>query len=144
MNRERDRWQVYLDETHEAVCAYASAELDALARRAITSLQRMPASGIFDEYPFKTIWDEYCHEVQQGPNEMLEWAWDETIRATIYHPINTLPRHVATLISIGADYELTNCDDELVAIHPDLIFQAVKERVDRQAVRRNMDRFEAY
>jgi hypothetical protein len=45
---------------------YARAEFEALTRRVIYRLQRSKASGIFGDYGYKTLWGEYCHEVQKG------------------------------------------------------------------------------
>ena len=142
MNKANDLWQTYLDDTFEAVCKYASLELDALARRTLLALQKMPASEIFGDYPFETIWDEYCHEVQQGPTPMVGWALDETMRSAISSPFRLLPKHVGMLIYIGADYELNNCDDMIVGINEGSVVEAVKSRLDSQAGRRNMNDFD--
>ena len=141
MSDDKDTWATILEETHAAVRRYASIELDSLARRAIHALQRLPASGIFGGYRFKSVWDEYCHEVQHGPTPTLEWAWDQTIRPMISYPFSRLPAHIALLISVGADYELTQFDDMVVCIQPDVVFEAVKDRLVSKAINRKMDRF---
>jgi hypothetical protein len=136
-----EAWVRILEETHLAVCRFASVELDKLTRRVVHMMQRMPASGTYGDYPFKSIWDEYCHEQQNGPTEQLEYAWDQIIRPAISWPIGLLPDEVATLISIGVDREPRGVKNRPVSIDTDLIFHSVKHRLDRQAMDRSLDRF---
>ena len=60
-----------------------------LMRTTIWHLRRISASGIWgDDYAYRTLWDEVCHEVQEGPFDMpaadflptLSTAFDMTIR----------------------------------------------------------------
>ena len=142
MSEADDAWRVLLQDTHEAVLKYASAELDALARKAVFGLQRLPASGIYgDEYRFKSVWDEYCHDVHHGPSPFLERTWEQTIGSFIDHAVNLLPRHVSLLVSIGADYERSSFENMTVCFKPDTIRDAVKDRIDRTANDRKMGRF---
>ena len=138
-------WQAVFDATHRAVADFASVELASMARRIVSALQRMPATGIFgDDYSFRSLWDEYCHEVQNGPSYDLEWAWDATIAPFIQHQIDRLPVHARLLISIGAEYERS--DDDNISAHydPDLVHDAAKSCLGRMAARRSMDRFNCY
>jgi integrase len=52
----------------DAVLDFATQSYEALVRKAIVRLQWIKATGIYgDDYGHKTLWDEYCHEVQFGP-----------------------------------------------------------------------------
>ena len=63
-----------------AAWRYAGERAEAMARQVVHRLQRTPASGIFgDDFRYRTLWDEYCHERQQGPHPGLEYAWNATI-----------------------------------------------------------------
>jgi hypothetical protein len=87
-------------------------------------LQRIPASGIYgDDFGHRTLWDEYCHEIKEGPFDMLEFAWDSTVNPIVDEIVNVVPRHEAMLLTIGARWELdqeerqefgtTICPDDL-------------------------------
>jgi hypothetical protein len=99
-------WSKVLESTHQAVCAYARAEFEVLTRKVIYRLQRFGASGIFEQYGYKTLWDEYCHGVQQGPHDLLQWAWDADITPFLEDVVERVPSHVAVLLSIFAVWEL--------------------------------------
>jgi len=90
-----------LEAIYKAVGAYGQAEFERLARRVIHHLQRMPASGIFgDDFHYRSIWDEWCHEVQEGPHELLEHAMDDTILPLINKILESVPAHVEALFLI--------------------------------------------
>ena len=75
-----ESWYTALENTHEAVLAYARIELKGLTRRVIYRLQRINASGIYgDDYAYKSLWDERCHEVQEGPHDQLDSAWTQIL-----------------------------------------------------------------
>lgn len=137
-----DNEKKFLRDTHMAVCRYAETELDALARRAILGLQRLPATGIYgDDYRFKSVWDEYCHDSQKGPAPALEWAWDQTIDSFVDHASEKLPHQVRLLVSIGALYDDDSSEESEVGIDTALIGRAVRGRIYRTAINRNMERF---
>ncbi len=130
-----------LESIYKEVRAYARIELRALARKVIHRLQRIKASAIFgDDYIYKTLWDEYCHEVQQGPHDMLEYAWGLTIPPFLDDVIERIPSHAAVLLSIFAAWEL--CEDEariVGSIWPDGIQRVLQSRLVEQAAKRSLD-----
>ncbi|WBY17301.1 hypothetical protein PF049_03855 [Erythrobacteraceae bacterium WH01K] len=76
--------------------------IQALARKVIHAMKRMPATGIFgDDYPFKSVWDEYCREVQEGPNPMLEAAFDQTVDPMIAWQVDQLDHSERHLLEIA-------------------------------------------
>lgn len=116
-----------------------------MARRVVSALQKVPATYIYgDDYGFKSVWDEYCHEVQNGPSLGLEWAWDETIGPYISHQIGLLPAHARLPISIGAEYERADFDNMFACYNPGLIHDSTRDNLDKMAAARKMDRFSLY
>jgi hypothetical protein len=103
-----DAWQTVLEKTHDAVREFARAELVVLTRRAVHRLKRTKASGIYGEdYRYRSLfWKEYCHEVQEGPYEALQSAWDDTLDTMLRELIQSTPRPTAMLLSILAAWEL--------------------------------------
>lgn len=90
-----------LEEIYQAVRTYGRIEFEGLARRVIHQLQRMPTSGIFgDDFRYRSIWDEWCHEVQEGPHELLEQAIEDAIQSLIIATLESIPAHVETLLVI--------------------------------------------
>ena len=79
----------------------SDTRIQALTRKVIHGLQRMPASGIFgDDYRFRSVWDEYCREVQEGPHPMLEAAFDQTVDPMITWQIDRLDHSERELTEI--------------------------------------------
>lgn len=62
-------------------------------------LSRHPASGIFGDFGHRTLWDEFCYEVQYGPTSQLEGAWDHTLSGFAQAVVEQMPAHVAALLS---------------------------------------------
>jgi fructosamine-3-kinase len=77
------------------VWRYGWERFAALARKVIYRLQRLDASGICgDDHQHKTLWDEFCHEVQWGPSDdQIELAampdGDRLCHGDL-HPLNIL------------------------------------------------------
>ena len=64
-----------------------------IARQAVHRMQRIDASGIFgDDYRHKTLWDEFCHEVQTGPTMLVANAMDLTVRPIVLGLVEALHR----------------------------------------------------
>ena len=98
--------------THAAVVEFARNAYLKLARKIIFRLQRIDASGVYgDDYCHKTLWDEYCHEVQEGPYMLLEAAWDATIDPLFDAVIESIPPKEATLLTIGAAWDLDRSEE---------------------------------
>ena len=74
-------------------------------------LRRFPFDGyvIMEEsLPWKRasmaktlLWDEYCHEVHEGPHEQLDWAWTATLDPVLQQTVASVPQHEALLLTIG-------------------------------------------
>lgn len=139
-----DQWSKVLEGTHKAVRAYAQTEFDTLTRKVIYRLKRMDASGIYgDDYAYKTLWDEYCHEIQFGPTSLLEFAWEQTLTPFLDDIIEKIPRHSAVLLTIYAAWELdedmTDASEDMAdasdvgAVAPDQIKQVLKDYLGTQA-----------
>lgn len=82
---------------------FFKAEIDRLVRSVVYRLQRTKASGIYgDDMGHRSLWDEYCHEVQHGPHAQLHHAWTVTLNPIIEDRIDKSPHHIVVLLSIHA------------------------------------------
>ena len=85
-----------------AAWRFSDTRIRALARKVIHAMQRMPASGIFgDDHRFKSVWDEYCREVQEGPHPILEAAFDQTVAPMIAFQVDQLDHSERQLLEIA-------------------------------------------
>lgn len=147
-----EKWHSVLERTHKAVRAYARVEIDVLARKVIYRLQRFPASGIYgDEYKYKSLWDEYCHELQEGPHDLPgpfgnspTEAWQMTMSPFINDVVDAVPQHSAVLLSIAAFWELDIEEDEQLigAVCSDDIGEVLLNRINEHAGARSLHRFD--
>lgn len=132
---------IMLENVYKEVRAYARIEFAALTRKLIHRMRRVEASGLFgDAYIYKTLWDEYCHEVLEGPHDFLESVWDETIPRFIDDVVGRIPHHSAVLLSIFAAWELDEDDDPGIvgAFWPDGIHRVLRPLLNEQAGKRGM------
>lgn len=129
-----------------AIRQFAQAEFEALARKAVFRLQRVKASGIYGgDFRHRTLWDEYCHEAQEGPHDLLEGAWSSTLDPVLAAVVASIPPHQAALLTIDARWEFSEVDSvpgKDVAVAPDLLCRGVEQALQRLAAARDLSRFE--
>lgn len=117
-----------------AAWRYAGERAEALARQVVHGLQRIPASGIFgDDFNYRTLWDEYCHELQHGPHPGLEFAWDGTISPFIEACIDKLSPRERDLLELALSDDSGRAGD---------ISSAVTDAMATIAGGRDLSRFE--
>lgn len=117
----------------KATWRFSDTRIQALARKVIHGLQRMPASGIFgDDYRFKSVWDEYCREVQEGPHPMLEGAFDQTVDPMLAWQVEHLDQSERQLLEIALAEG---------AVEPGDIAMAVRMSLRGIAINRDLSKF---
>ena len=137
---ERDCWSC---PTHNAILEFANERYSALTRKVVVQLQRIKANGVYgDDYRHKTLWDEYCHEVQEGPYDLLDDAWDKTLGPVLGAIVGAIPRHEAALLTIGAIWDLDEDYETAPGVMPDLIQRNLQQMVSKLAGTRDMSRFD--
>ena len=137
-----ENWYTTLENTHEAVLVYAQIEFEGLSRSVIHRLQRINAAGIYgDDYAYKSLWDEWCHEVQEGPHDLLDGAWAQTLCPILDDVIDGVPRHAAVLLSVFAAWELDEDNDPNIigSFWANGIRRLLQDRLGQEAGRRRLD-----
>jgi hypothetical protein len=131
--------------THKAIRNYSKTRFSALARDASIQLEQIEASGIFgDDYKHVTLWDEYCHEVQEGPHGPLEPAFDATVGPIVQAIVESIADCEAVLLTIGARWHLgedQEADGDVVA-KPDQIRRNLEGAIETLAISRDMSDFD--
>lgn len=130
-------WISALEDTHDAVRAFARVEIAALARRSIYRLRRVKASGIYgDDLGHKSLWDEWSFEVNNGPHDLLDDAWSATLTPILSKIVEEIPSHVARLISVYAIWELDEREgsSEIGMIWLDGIFELLRVQLSKEAL----------
>ena len=130
--------------TFDAVQEYARSTFASLARRTVFKPSRIPATGLFEDFRHKSLWDEYCHEVQEGPYLDLESSWDFTIGRVLDEVISAVPVHEQKLLTIGAKWSLESEDFEgesEIPIDPGLMSEHLGQLVLSLAGGRDLERF---
>ena len=130
-----------LETLGKAVRTFGRFEIQALARKLIHQLQRFPASGIFEERGFKTLWDEFCYNSQEGPfdlPEVGERGWDQTLDGFLDELVARIPAHKEPLLSSYAGWQL---DGTSVDVGTDGIKKILRDQLTTYAVERSLARF---
>jgi hypothetical protein len=99
-----DPFDRYLSALRQALAKFRRVKSEALARKVRFRLQRTRASGIFDRPSHRTMWDEYCLQVQHGPIE-LESAWAATVDPLVDYVVEQLPVAEAALLTLAQHWE---------------------------------------
>jgi hypothetical protein len=126
-----------------AVWRYGWERFTALARKVIYRLQRVDASGIYgDEYRHKTLWDEFCHEVQEGPHDQLDSAWHMTLRPFLEAAITPLSANEKMVLFFATD-EADGLDEDMgEPFVTDALIAEVMKELARLAGERNLNQFD--
>lgn len=120
----------------KAAWRFSDTRIQALARKVIHGLQRMPASGIFgNDYRFKSVWDEYCREVQEGQHPTLEAAFNQAVDPMIGWQVDQLDHSERHLLEIALSEE---------ADEPGNIAVAVRKSLQGIAIDRDLGKFANY
>ena len=135
--------------------AYGNERISAMARKVIHSLQRMPATGIYGDgdYDYRTLWDEYCHEIQFGPHGILDWAWNTVIDPKAKYVIEKIPPTERPLLELAIAYWILEAGDEadlmagksvVLPVGDTELRDAIVEKLDGIAGNRSLERFELF
>jgi hypothetical protein len=130
---------------HRAVLQYADIAFHALARKIVGQIQQIDATGIYgDDYQHKTLWDEYCHKIQEGSEEPSEYAWEWTISPFLAEIVENTPHEMAVLLTVGAEWRIGEEESEQIgglASNPDLMRRYLAQVVTEMAAARDMSQF---
>jgi hypothetical protein len=133
-----------LETLGKAVRTFARFEIQALARKLIYQLQRFPASGIFEDRRFKTLWDEFCYNSQEGPFDLpdvgeisIARAWKQTLDGFLEELLGRIPAHIAPLLSNYAVWEL---DGTVAGVWTDGIKEILQNQLTAYAADRPLGR----
>lgn len=139
---ERD---ALLDCLEKAILSFADERIGSLAGSVQHELQKIPASGVWG-MGFKSVWDEYCYEVQEGPTPQLRGAFEATVDPMLDYALSRLPDTEAVLISFAADASDPSSEprdwiggDPTIA--PDIMRRLLRESLDSLAIDRDLGRF---
>lgn len=117
--------------------AWFRPRLDQLAAKVIHQLQRIPATGIFEEYNFDSVWGEISHDIQNGPWGDISDACGDLVQMAIQAAANDLPAHEWPLVkrlAMLSGHDLEGEDFEFLC-------EALREKVSARAAARNLERY---
>lgn len=136
---------------------FCEAAIARLADEAIGEIRKCEASGIFSDCVHRTLWDEYCYEVQEGPHDTrlvdflpsVDDAFGMSIAPFIDAAVDSLPPESRALLNEWLRPEL-DADDDNDSFQDgsgDSIEARLRELIDERASRRKIahlgpDRFD--
>ena len=140
MNSSENEIQDELETLGRAVRTFARFEIQALARKAIYRLQRLPATGVYGVPGFKTLWDEFCYDSQNGPfDDQIVYAWEHTLGEFLGELSGRIPAHLAPLLSNYAAWEL---DEAVSGDWTEGLKDVIRKQLTIYATHRPLGRFE--
>ncbi|MBS7537329.1 hypothetical protein [Ancylobacter lacus] len=138
-----------LEATRHAALQFAALRFGQLTSRLIWRLRRIPATGIFgDDYTCRTLWDEICVEVQDGPfddglfgdpdeTELpgVSSASDSTIAPFLRTSIDALPPQEAVLLTLWAidDWDQREQAETAGTVNIDAMMTMLRTLLSREA-----------
>lgn len=138
-----------LEATRHGALQFAALRFGQLTSRLIWRLRRIPATGIFsDGYTCRTLWDEICVEVQDGPFDdglfgdedetglaNVSSVFDSTIAPFLRAAVEALPRQEAVLLTLWAidDWDEREQAEAAGTINMDAIMATLRTTLSREA-----------
>ncbi|MFG1238169.1 hypothetical protein V5F63_13320 [Xanthobacter autotrophicus DSM 597] len=138
-----------LEATRHAALQFAALRFGQLTSRLIWRLRRIPATGIVgDDYTCRTLWDEICVEVQDGPFDDglfgdadetglpdVPTAFDRTIAPILRAAIEALPQKEAVLLTLWAidDWDEREQAETVGTINIDAMMTMLRTMLSRKA-----------
>lgn len=133
-----------IGEADPAIMNFAREKFAAMAKRAISRMQRADASGIFEgeAEKLRSLWDEWCWYLANYDTDtaLLSDGFEQTLDGFIASVVDELPRTEAILLTKAA---AENAEDSS-GYDPLMISGIVREVICEAASRRNVSRFEVY
>lgn len=127
-----------------AIMNFASEKFAAMAKRAISRMQRAEASGIFEGEAegLRSLWDEWCwYQANHGSDMvLLSDAAEQMLDGFIASVVEELPKTEAILLTKAAAED----EEDAGGYDPSMISGVVREVICEAASRRSMSRFEVY
>ncbi|WP_296699110.1 hypothetical protein [Thiocapsa sp. UBA6158] len=138
-----------LEASRHAALQFAALRFGQLTSRLIWRLRRIPATGIVgDDYTCRTLWDEICVEVQDGPFDDglfgdadetglpdVPTAFDRTIAPFLRAAIEALPQKEAVLLTLWAidDWDEREQAETVGTINIDAMMTMLRTMLSREA-----------
>lgn len=138
-----------LEATRHAALQFAALRFAQLTSRLIWRLRRLPATDIFGaDYSCRTLWDEICVEVQDGPfddglfgdpdeTELpgVSSASDSTIAPFLRAAIEALPQQEAVLLTLWAidDWDQREQAETAGTVNIDAMMTMLRTLLSREA-----------
>jgi|GEM_PF-5716159 len=127
-----------------AIMSFAREKYAAMAKRAISRMQRTEASGIFDgeAVGLRSLWDEWCwYQANHGSDTaLLSDAAEQMLDGFIASVVEELPKTEAILLTKAAAED----EEDAGGYDPSMISGVVREVICTASSRRSMSRFEVY
>lgn len=125
-----------------AVFSLAGEVKQRAARRLVHRLQRISASGFYgDDYRHRSLWDEFCHEQQNG-SYFDEDIWGDTLEGLLQSEVERLTPGEFEVVWLAA---LPEVEDLRTAprSHAE-VRQEFRSALESLASTRNLERFEVW
>lgn len=113
------------------------ARLRELTRKVIHRLSGLPAAGLWSEYRYDSLWGEFAHDVQNGPNEGFSALLGDMAEDACVAVVEALPSHEMQLF----DRLATACGDTEGMAGVTYLVERLREEVSSAAAARNLDRY---
>jgi hypothetical protein len=94
----------FLELLPAAIAPVGRARCSEIAQSVRAVLRDLKPSGIFDYEGHENLWDEFCSQVQSGP-DLLRGAWTETLDPIVDHQIQQLAKSELILLSLWRRYD---------------------------------------
>ncbi len=127
-----------------AIMDFAREKFAAMAKRAISRMQRKEASGIFEGEAngLRSLWDEWCwyQANHDSDTALLSGAIEQTLDGFVGSVVDELPRTEATLLTKAAAAD----EEDAVSYNRSMVAGVVRDVICEAAGRRKLSRFEVY
>lgn len=90
------------DPVFDAMENWATSHVEMLANKAVYRLTRIKAAGLFSEYNFRSVWDEYSYDAKEGPHGGFSELLHDMMHDACSAIVEKIPPHEMGLYAVLA------------------------------------------
>ena len=141
-----------LNALENALLEFGEMRFSQLARKVVYRFRRIPATAIYGNWEYRSLWDQYCYDFQFGPHEDEDIAagyldfppsWERVFDPVLERLVSELPESEKKVLLFVTDRYFLAFDEEEsdFYVDDDDIILEIKSRLAEAASDRDLSKY---
>ncbi len=141
-----------LSAMENALLEFGEMRFSQLARKVVYRFRRMPATAIYGSWEYRSLWDQYCYDLQFGPHEDVDIAagyldfppsWERAFGPVLERLVSEVPVSEKKILLFATERYAVAFDEEKsdFYVDDDAIILEIKTRLAEAASDRDLSKY---